>query len=102
VGIPDLLQTRALLGKMDIHFGNDNGLRHLAIAARIPTLGIFGKPSAVNWTPPGPTQHRSVEYDPGCKQSCTYPECEHLSCIRDVPVDEVHQALKKLLNDHVL
>ncbi|MEC8395079.1 MAG: glycosyltransferase family 9 protein, partial [SAR324 cluster bacterium] len=102
VGIPDLLQTRALLGKMDIHFGNDNGLRHLAIAAGIPTLGIFGKPSAVSWTPPGPTQHRSVEYDPGCKQSCTYPECEHLSCIRDVPVDEVHQALKKLLNDHVL
>tara|TARA_B100000073_G_scaffold119150_3_gene96481 strand:+ start:2198 stop:3208 length:1011 start_codon:yes stop_codon:yes gene_type:complete len=102
VGIPDLLQTRALLGKMDIHLGNDNGLRHLAIAAGIPTLGIFGKPSAVSWTPPGPTQHRSVEYDPGCKQSCTYPECEHLSCIRDVPVDEVHQALKKLLNDHVL
>jgi len=25
-----------------------------------------------------------------------------LTCIRDVPVDEVHQALKKLLNDHVL
>ena len=102
VGIPDLLQTRALFGKMDIHFGNDNGLRHLAIASGIPTLGIFGKPSAVSWTPPGPTHHRSVEYDPGCKQSCTYPECEHLSCIRDVPVDEVHQALKKLLNDHVL
>jgi hypothetical protein len=25
-----------------------------------------------------------------------------LSCIREVPVDEVHQALKNLLNDHVL
>ena len=69
VGIPNLLQTRALLAQMDFHFGNDNGLRHLAIAAGIPSLGVFGKPSAVSWTPPEQTIHRSVEYDPGCKNN---------------------------------
>ena len=100
VGIPNLLQTRALLAQMDLHFGNDNGLRHLAIAAGIPSLGVFGKPSAVSWTPPEQTIHRSVEYDPGCKNNCTYPNCDHLSCIRDVPFNEVHQALKDLLSEH--
>ena len=100
LGVPNLIQTRALLSKMDLHFGNDNGLRHLAIAAGIPSLGVFGKPTAVSWTPPEQTMHRSVEHDPGCKNSCTYPSCEHLSCIRDVPLNDVHQALKALLSDH--
>ena len=48
IGVPNLLQTKAFLEKMHLHFGNDNGIRHLAIAAGIPTLAVFGKPSAVN------------------------------------------------------
>ena len=97
IGIPNLLQTRALLEKMHLHFGNDNGLRHLAIAGGTPTAAVFGRPHAFNWTPPARKQHRFVEYDPGCKSSCTYPRCEHLNCINAIDVLSVQKMLQESL-----
>ena len=35
------------------YFGNDNGIRHAAVAAGIPTAAVFGPPNPVSWTPPG-------------------------------------------------
>ncbi len=96
-GVPDLLQTRAILEGAKLHLGNDNGLRHLAIAAGIPTVAVFGKPWAANWTPPGQTLHHAVEHDPGCKSRCTYPRCQHLNCIRGVKVDSVLNVLKMVV-----
>lgn len=91
---PSLSETRALFGKMILHVGNDNGPAHFAIAAAIPTVIIFGKPRAVNWTPPHSSQNLAVEYDPGCKQQCVYPRCPHLNCIRQVPLEAVREAVK--------
>ncbi len=42
IGKPDLLQIYACLQRCDIYVGNDSGLMHLAAAAGIPTLGLFG------------------------------------------------------------
>lgn len=44
-----------LLGRCSCYFGNDNGIRHVAIAAGIPTAAVFGPPNPVSWTPPGST-----------------------------------------------
>jgi ADP-heptose:LPS heptosyltransferase len=45
VGDTDLLDVFAMLGHCSLFIGNDSGLMHLAAAAGIPTLGLFG-PSA--------------------------------------------------------
>jgi heptosyltransferase-2/heptosyltransferase-3 len=39
------------------YVGNDNAIRHLAIACSLPTLAVFGRPRPANWTPPGSPQH---------------------------------------------
>ncbi len=45
VGTEDLLDIQALLRRSALYIGNDSGLMHMAAAADIPTLGLFG-PSA--------------------------------------------------------
>ncbi|MGK5093501.1 glycosyltransferase family 9 protein [Deltaproteobacteria bacterium TL4] len=95
--VPTLRETRAIFEKVMMHIGNDNGPCHFAIAAKIPTIAIFGKPHAVNWTPPEQRLHRSVEFDPGCKNQCSYPQCSHLECINKVSTEQVQQVIIQLI-----
>ena len=94
--IPSLTETLAILNKVDLHFGNANGPRHFAVAGGTPTLTVFGRPWAVNWTPPEDAQHCALEYDPGCKNKCTYPECK-LECLHGVTVEAVQAELETVI-----
>ena len=42
VGGPDLTTVAACLGRCALYIGNDSGLMHMAAAAEVPTLGLFG------------------------------------------------------------
>ena len=101
--IPTLAQTKAIFEKVHLHVGNDNGPCHFAISAGTPTVAVFGKPKAANWTPPADAssnafpRHQAVEFDPGCKNHCTYPQCNHLSCINKVPLEQVKQTVFHLI-----
>ena len=92
---PNLAQTRALFEQVILHIGNDNGPRHFAVAADIPTVAIFGRPLAMNWTPPNQNRHLSFEFDPGCKTQCDYPNCQ-LECL-NTPLITVQEAIAKSL-----
>ena len=81
-------ETVALLEQVDLHFGNDNGPMHFAIAAQKKTVAVFGRPWIANWSPPSNDRHLAIEYDPGCKSDCFYPKCG-LECIRLVSADKV-------------
>ena len=96
--IPTLTETLAILNRVDLHLGNDNGPRHFAVAGGTPTLTIFGRPWAANWTPHQSTQHRALEYDPGCKNKCTYPKCD-LECLTGVTVEAVQIELEKMIKN---
>ena len=91
--IPSLSETVALLKRVDLHIGNDNGPMHFAVSAGTPTVAIFGRPMLLNWTPPNQDRHLAVEFDPGCKKQCHYPKCE-LECIREVSVESVLEKVK--------
>lgn len=54
VGTPDLLDAFALLRRCSFYFGNDSGLMHMAAAAGIPTLGLFGPSPEWRYGPWGP------------------------------------------------
>ena len=74
------------------------GIRHIAVAADTPSLAIFGRPWAANWTPPEQTRHRALEFDPGCKKKCVYPKCK-LECLSGVYVDAVKTELEIVINN---
>jgi len=54
IGRVDLLTAYACLRKAALYIGNDSGLMHLAAAAGIPTLGLFGPSKEVHYAPWGP------------------------------------------------
>ncbi len=94
----DLLEMAALFERAHLFIGNDGGPRHFAVAVGTPTLTVFGKDRPATWTPPGPRQHRTVEHDPGCKDTCHYPRCG-LECLNELPYARVEQELETLLEE---
>lgn len=60
VGWLDLLEAYACLKRCAFYVGNDSGLMHLAAAAGIPTLGLFG-PSPANQYGPWGTRTAIVQ-----------------------------------------
>jgi len=93
---PPLPRVQALLERCALFVGNDTGLRHMAVAAGLPTVAIFGQPRAVNWTPPDDPRHRSLDIDPDCKRHCTFPQCGR-ECLTGISVEAVLQAVDGVL-----
>jgi ADP-heptose:LPS heptosyltransferase len=58
--MPSLGELYALFEKCSLFAGNDNGPRHMAVAAGIPTLGLFGRTCPSSWTPPDTRIHETV------------------------------------------
>ncbi len=54
IGKVDLPTVHACLKRCDLYLGNDSGLMHMAVAAGIPTIGLFGPSSEVFYGPFGP------------------------------------------------
>jgi heptosyltransferase III len=46
-----------VLARCRLHLGNDNAIRHVAIAAGRPTATVFARPDPRCWTPPGQDVH---------------------------------------------
>lgn len=58
--IPKVAETRAILEHCKMYVGNDGGNKHLAVAAGIPTIGLFYGDRPTVWTPSKP-QHRFLQ-----------------------------------------
>lgn len=54
IGAIGLLDIYACLRRSALYVGNDSGLMHMAAAAGIPTLGLFGPSKEENYAPWGP------------------------------------------------
>jgi ADP-heptose:LPS heptosyltransferase len=60
--IPSICHLKAVLEKASLFIGCDGGARHIAIAADIPTIGLFGNPKVPqHWTPPAMSKHVIVK-----------------------------------------
>ncbi|MDR7117499.1 glycosyltransferase family 9 protein [Caulobacter sp. BE254] len=97
-GKVDLLTAYAALKRADLFIGNDSGLMHIAAAAGVPTIGLFGPSDERRYGPWGPLTKavrgpRSFEQflavDPDLSQAI-----RHMS---DLPVATVVKAAKALL-----
>ena len=97
-GKVDVLTAYAALKRADLFIGNDSGLMHIAAAAGIPTIGLFGPSDERRYGPWGDNTvavrgPRSFEQfltvDPDLSQAI-----RHMS---DLPVATVVKAAKELL-----
>ena len=97
-GKVDLLTSYAALKRADLFIGNDSGLMHIAAAAGVPTLGLFGPSDERRYAPWGPDTmavrgprgfDQFVAVDPDLSQAI-----RHMS---DLPVATVVRAAKALL-----
>jgi ADP-heptose:LPS heptosyltransferase len=97
-GRVDLVTAFACLQRARLFVGNDSGTMHLAAAAGIPTLGLFGPSDQRRYAPWGPNARlvrggRSFEeiraIDPDLNQSVCH--------MMDLSVDRVYEAARALL-----
>lgn len=101
VGKTDLEDLKALMGRLSVFVTNDSGPMHLAAAAGVPVVAIFGATTReLGFFPYGPG-HRVVEADLACRPCGLHGarECPegHFLCMRLLTVDQVHAACRDAL-----
>lgn len=99
IGRTDLLTAYACLRKADLFIGNDSGLMHLAAAAGIPTIGLFG-PSKDNHYAPWGARALAVRGTQSFEDIISAPGYDRLSgqsYMMSLTVDRVYQATLHLL-----
>lgn len=86
----------ALLSLCDGFAGNDSGAAHVAGAAGVPTVAVFGSTDPT-WTAPLGPKTRVVRHPIACSP-CLDRRCRfgHYQCLRSIGVDEVVAALVEL------
>jgi len=98
VGRCTLRETLALLRRCSFMVGNDSGLMHIAAAAGIPLVALFGPQSPVKF---GPWSERARVIYKGfpcspCRQKffteCAPSERMRPACVEAITVDEVFEA----------
>ena len=101
VGKTDLEELKSLMGRLSLFVTNDSGPMHLAAAAGVPVVAIFGATTRELGFFPYGAGHRVVEATLSCRPcglhgAKTCPE-EHFLCMRLLSVDQVHQACREAL-----
>jgi ADP-heptose:LPS heptosyltransferase len=99
-GQVDLVTAFACLRRARLFVGNDSGTMHLAAAAGIPTLGLFGPSDERRYAPWGPDA-RVVRGPRSFEEIHTLdPDLNQRVChMMDLGVDRVYEAARALLTE---
>ncbi len=98
-GRTTLAQAMAAISRCDVFVTNDSGLMHVAAAAGIPLVAIFGSTDAVA-TGPFSENARIVRREMECSP-CLQPECSKgFHCMLDISEQEVGDVVLDLLAGH--
>ena len=96
----DLFQLGAILQRCDLHMGNDNGTKHIAVAMGKPTVTIYGPQDPVNWTYPEPSRHKFLKKKVDCPDCDRMKRrCKELSCLDEITVEDVQEVCLQLLRE---
>lgn len=104
VGACSIRITQAVLQKSTFFLGNDSGVMHLAAAAGLPLVAIFGPTSPTRFGPWGEKAHVVYSAYPcsPCRQKY-FTECEPAAegrpaCINSISLDDVLKPCIRLLD----
>ncbi len=101
-GVTNLAQTMALLKASSLAVINDGGPLHMAVAAGTKTVSVLGPVDEKVYGPYSleGNKHRVVTSDVVCRpcyRNFRHASCQHISCVKNVEVAEVFNAVKDLL-----
>jgi heptosyltransferase-3 len=95
-----LFQLGAILECCDLHIGNDNGTKHIAVAMGKPTITIYGPQDPASWTYPEPTRHRFLKAETDCPDCDRMKhKCKELSCLDEITLEDVQEIFLELLRE---
>ncbi len=103
-GQTTLPQLAAVLAQCDLFLGADSGVMHLAAAAGVPVVALFGPSNHLAWGPWSPQSAAAVvRLDLRCSP-CSYSGhsvgardgCWHRSCMADLQPEQVLAAVEAL------
>lgn len=78
---------------------NCNGAKHVAQAAGVSTVGIYGASRPENWTPPGDPRHQFIRNEALDCIGCGSHECAvGIRCLRDLSPEAVFAKLSPMLD----
>ncbi|OQY44505.1 MAG: lipopolysaccharide heptosyltransferase II [Desulfobacteraceae bacterium 4572_87] len=90
-----LKELACLYGLCRVLITTDTGPMHMAAAMGCPVVALFGPTSPLRTGPYG-SKHRVMTSGAPCSP-CFKKSCEHRSCMRDITVDRVYDAVKAVL-----
>ncbi len=89
-----LLRLAALIRKSVLTVSNCSGTKHIAQAAGVSTLGIYGSSDPAHWTPPDDPEHQTVRDEALDCIACRRNYCDiGIKCLRDLSPDTVFAKL---------
>jgi ADP-heptose:LPS heptosyltransferase len=96
VGLTTIRQLGGLMQRAHLVVTNDSASLHLASAARVPTLAVFGPTDEAKYGPAAP-RHRTIRRRLFCAP-CERSLCRfNHECMRFIRADEVYDAARDLL-----
>jgi len=105
-GFTDLTlpEITALASRAKIFVGNDSGIAHIAAAVNTPTVVIFGASNVNHWRPWTNAPNEIVYAQKACNHRIgeIRKGSENPKCIRCVTVEEVCEAIERVLETEIL
>jgi lipopolysaccharide heptosyltransferase II len=99
-GKTSLAETAAVIERSSLLISGDSGVLHIAVGLDKPTVSLFGPGIAKKWAPRGEKHivlNKNLPCSPCTKFGYT-PKCpQNAECMKSITVDEVVDAVKKLL-----
>lgn len=96
-GMLGLRELYAVLREADLFVGIDSGVMHLASAADIPLVALFG-PTDPKYVGPQNQRSRVVRHAMKCMPCYLNPSCSDVDCMRDLGADAVMDACRAVLD----
>lgn len=99
-GQTSLVQMAALIKQCRLAVVNDGGPLHVAVAAGTPTVSVFGPVDSAVYGPYPRDGHDRVTLGLACQpcyRNFRAADCEHISCLQDLPVERVYQHVERYL-----
>ncbi len=100
-GQATLLQTCALLSRCALAVMNDGGPLHIAVAARIPTVSVFGPVNETIYGPYPAEGHAVATTGIICRPCYRYfrrAQCSHVHCLKKIKLEDVYQKVEQFLS----
>jgi ADP-heptose:LPS heptosyltransferase len=101
VGKTSLMETAAIISKLDLFVTGDTGLMHVAYGVGTPTLSLFGAGIQKKWAPIEKrhvVMNKNLPCSPCTKFGYT-PKCPfNVKCLNDITVEDVIESVLRLLS----